>query len=722
MALWLALSAAALLPPPLPRLHARNRRIRVARPALCAESRIGGGPPSQAGSEEAADEPMTTWVEELSRSDPEDVPMQSASSRSENDRMTVVDIEGDVGGFIEMFASLTQAASDAADDKAAVELDPPGSQRDVIERVIDERLARPAEELSGPVPTPSSRRRLSELEKRAQAEAEELAAAGSPFLGPLSFVGSWPIGDPRANPEVGGQRGLLSVQWGKGIRDDFRRRAPLYVSDWVDGLTPKSLAAICFLWFACLAPVLAFGGAMSVLTQGTMGVPEVILSRGVCGMVHAVISGQPMTFLGPTGLTLAFTTALYGYCTALGVPFLPMYAWVGLWTSGMLLVAALANLSGLIRFCTRFTEDVFNALLAFNYASEAFRSIKSGFVNSLDMGSGFLTLNTAVLTAWLCQLTTGFRSKRYLSPMAREAISDFGPPVVILAITLASLTPFAARLGTLARLPVSAAAAAGASRLDLGRPLLVNLMVLETKWRLLAVLPAFFLAILFFLDQNITVRTVNSPSNKLRKGMAYHLDLLALALVNFGASLCGLPWMCSATVESLNHIRAMSIYSKKKTRLGTIVEEPERVIETRVTGFGVHAAVLLSALALPMIAVVPLPVVSGVFLYLGRKVMAGNLFVERCKKLWLEEKEIDWRVDGAEREMVTLGRMAVFRFTAVQAGCLAGLIALKFNKSTALIFPSVIGFLMLFRVKLIPRMFSRRELRLLDTAIGTTPI
>jgi hypothetical protein len=102
--------------------------------------------------------------------------------------------------------------------------------------------------------------------------------------------------------------------------------------------------------------------------------------------------------------------------------------------------------------------------------------------------------------------------------------------------------------------------------------------------------------------------------------------------------------------------------------------------------------------------------------------MAGNLFVERCKKIWLEEKEIDWRVDGAEREMVTLGRMAVFRFTAVQAGCLAGLIALKFNKSTALIFPSVIGFLMLFRVKLIPRMFSRRELRLLDTAIGTTPI
>jgi len=37
------------------------------------------------------------------------------------------------------------------------------------------------------------------------------------------------------------------------------------------------------------------------------------------------------------------------FAGAFAVPFLPMYAWVGVWTSGMLLLAALANLSGLIR-------------------------------------------------------------------------------------------------------------------------------------------------------------------------------------------------------------------------------------------------------------------------------------------------------------------------------------------------------------------------------------
>ena len=60
-----------------------------------------------------------------------------------------------------------------------------------------------------------------------------------------------------------------------------------------------------------------------------------------------------------------------------------MYAWVGLWTSSFLLTAACTNLAGLIRYCTRFTEDVFNALLAFNFIAEALRSLSSEFTPCL---------------------------------------------------------------------------------------------------------------------------------------------------------------------------------------------------------------------------------------------------------------------------------------------------------------------------------------------------
>lgn len=53
------------------------------------------------------------------------------------------------------------------------------------------------------------------------------------------------------------------------------------------------------------------------VTQGTLGVIEYVISCGVGGMVYAAFGGQPMTFIGPTGLTLAFMTALYRCSTLL---------------------------------------------------------------------------------------------------------------------------------------------------------------------------------------------------------------------------------------------------------------------------------------------------------------------------------------------------------------------------------------------------------------------
>merc|ERR1711965_820293 len=125
----------------------------------------------------------------------------------------------------------------------------------------------------------------------------------------------------------------------------------------------------------------------------------------------------------------------------------------------------------------------------------------------------------------------------------------------------------------------------GGFQLAGGRDLLIPMLALPMRFRLLAILPALFLAMLFFLDQNITVRTVNSPSHKLKKGAAYHLDLCALGLLTGAASICGLPWMCSATVQSLNHVRAMTIYTKSKSKDGTEIETPSSVVETRLTGF-----------------------------------------------------------------------------------------------------------------------------------------
>jgi hypothetical protein len=67
-----------------------------------------------------------------------------------------------------------------------------------------------------------------------------------------------------------------------------------------------------------------------------------------------------------------------------------------------------------------------------------------------------------------------------------------------------------------------------------GRSLLVGLKDIPVNIRLLCALPACLLTCLFFMDQNITVRLVNSPENKLKKGAAYNLDMVALGVITGG--------------------------------------------------------------------------------------------------------------------------------------------------------------------------------------------
>lgn len=54
--------------------------------------------------------------------------------------------------------------------------------------------------------------------------------------------------------------------------------------------------------------------------------------------------------------------------------------------------------------------------------------------------------------------------------------------------------------------------------------------------------------------------------------------------------------------------------------VGVRSETIESIHETRLTGFCVHALVLGSLALLPQLAKIPMAVVSGIFLYLGRKV------------------------------------------------------------------------------------------------------
>ncbi len=77
-----------------------------------------------------------------------------------------------------------------------------------------------------------------------------------------------------------------------GIKADIKRRLPHYIADFKDGLRAKSIASIVFMFFACLAPAITFGGLLGDNTDGVIGTQEMLISTAVCGVVYALALGS----------------------------------------------------------------------------------------------------------------------------------------------------------------------------------------------------------------------------------------------------------------------------------------------------------------------------------------------------------------------------------------------------------------------------------------------
>jgi len=68
-----------------------------------------------------------------------------------------------------------------------------------------------------------------------------------------------------------------------------------------------------------------------------------------------------------------------------------------------------------------------------------------------------------------------------------------------------------------------------------------------------AIIPGLGMALLNYLDQNLTSKLINRPAHGLKKPGAYHLDMMVLGVIIYPVvSILGLPYPCAATVRSLH--------------------------------------------------------------------------------------------------------------------------------------------------------------------------
>lgn len=113
-----------------------------------------------------------------------------------------------------------------------------------------------------------------------------------------------------------------------------------------------------------------------------------------------------------------------------------------------------------------------------------------------------------------------------------------------------------------------------------------------------------------------------------RHGVAYNWDLVLNGIMNCINGLFGLPWLVATTVPCIIHVSAMA--EKDETDLVKYTQE------TRLTGLLAHLLLGLVMLFLNVLKLLPMPVLYGVFLFMGLASLDGIQLWDRLMLLLQE--------------------------------------------------------------------------------------
>ncbi|NWH36648.1 S4A8 protein, partial [Chloropsis hardwickii] len=552
-----------------------------------------------------------------------------------------------------------------------------------------------------------------------------------------------------------------------GLVLDVKRKAPWFWSDFRDGLSLQCLASFLFLYCACMSPVITFGGLLGEATHGHISAMESLLGASMTGVVYSLFAGQPLTILGSTGPVLVFEKILYKFCKEYTLSYLSLRTCIGLWTAFFCVVLVATDASCLVCYITRFTEEAFASLICIIFIYEALEKLshlretfpvhmhskldlltiyyckceppahpsnetlrfwQSNGINVSGITWGNLTVTECRslhgefqgpacgrngpyapnVLFWCCilffstfvlsSLLKKFKTSRYFPTRVRSTVSDFAVFLTIVIMVLIDLG-----IG-IPSPKLHVPHMFKPTRDDRGW--LINPIGPNPWWTVLAALiPALLCTILIFMDQQITAVIVNRKEHRLKKGCGYHLDLFMVAVMLGVCSVMGLPWFVAATVLSITHVNSLKVESD----CSAPGEQPKflGIREQRVTGLMIFMLMGCSVFFTSVLKFIPMPVLYGVFLYMGVSSLQGIQFFDRLKLFWMPAKH---QPDFIYLRHVPLRK--VHLFTLIQLLCLVLLWAIKASRA-AIIFPMMVLALVFVR-KVMDFCFSKRELSFLD--------
>ncbi|KAJ3151770.1 hypothetical protein HDU89_001818 [Geranomyces variabilis] len=495
------------------------------------------------------------------------------------------------------------------------------------------------------------------------------------------------------------------------MADEVRGRLPFYSSDWSDGFSDKKvLAAGIFIFLANVAPAVTFAFFLDSETKGSIGVVEVLLSSAISGTIYAVLSGQPLIIVGVTGPVSVFVSTLYNLAGQLDIAFLPFLGWTTLWAALMHIVIAASGLCGFVTYVTRFSCEIFGALIAvvyvWNGVAELVDSFRTGFA------VGLLATLLAILTLTLALVLANARAWRFWPRGVRAFIADYAiaGSVCIATVVSAVVIPrfqgsgdvvdHLATLNVPYRQPFLTTTS--------GRAWLVDFTDCPVWAVFASIISGFVLCILFYFDHNVSSLLSQRPESNLQKPAAFNWDFFVLGLTLVPCAFLGIPPCNGLIPQAPLHVSALS----KRNKHGVVV----RVAEQRISGL-LQALFTFAILAPPLLRVVshvPRAVLAGLFLAMAVHSLESNQFAARAFALACSDPIGREAVLGSP-QLSEVPKNACTRFTLVQVAILAVTVAITESHSpVALLFPVVICALVPIRYFFLPRLIPSRWLDSLD--------
>uniref|UniRef100_A0A3B4VJ88 Anion exchange protein n=1 Tax=Seriola dumerili TaxID=41447 RepID=A0A3B4VJ88_SERDU len=527
-----------------------------------------------------------------------------------------------------------------------------------------------------------------------------------------------------------------------GMVKDMKRRYRHYISDYTDALNPQVLAAVIFIYFAALSPAITFGGLLADKTEKMMGVSELMISTSIQGVIFCLIAAQPVLVIGFSGPLLVFEEAFYVFCKSQNIEYIVGRIWVGMWLIVIVVIIVAVEGSFLVRFISRFTQEIFSILISLIFIYETFNKLIKIFkahplilnyehLNSTsdnpfdpiitehieyhpDGNVSYHPLeierpypNTALLSMclmfgcfFIAYFLRQFKNGHYLPGPIRRMIGDFGVPIAIffmIAVDISIEDAYTQKLVVPKGVEVTNPKARGWFINPMG----------ESKpfpiWMMGACcVPALLVFILIFLESQITTLIVSKPERKMVKGSGFHFDLLILVTMGGISSIFGVPWLSAATVRSVTHANALTVMSKGPK------PEIEKVVEQRISGILVAILVGVSIYMEPILKMIPMTALFGIFLYMGITSLSGIQMWDRMLLLITPKK---YHPSDAYATRVKTLRMHLF--TLIQLLCLAVLWMVKIS-SFSLALPFVLILTIPLRMLMTGRLFSVMEMKCLD--------